>query len=115
VGAVRAPARIRDRASGTKSKTRRGAEIGLRTLWNEEDELLSPDANSVAILQSRGALHGTPVELGAIAAIEIFEGRVRPAQVDSDVSARKHGVVDRDVAHRATAEDDFIASEIDFL
>jgi hypothetical protein len=82
---------------------------------DQEHQLLRPDADSVAILE-RGATDQWPsVELRSVATVQVLERRLRPREVDSHVSAGQHRIVDCHVAHRASANDDFVAGQVDLL
>ena len=82
---------------------------------DQEHQLLRPDADAVAIFE-RGAADQRPsVELRPVATVQVLERRLRPREVDSYVSARQHRIVDRHLAHRASANDDFVAGQVDLL
>jgi hypothetical protein len=87
----------------------------LHDIRNEEHQLLRPDADSVSIFERGAAYEGPSVELSPIATVKVFQRRLRSGEVDSNVSARQHGIVDGHVTHRASAHDNFVAGQVDFL
>ena len=115
VRALRARSRIRNRASHTEAKPGRGALLLAHDIGNEEHQLLGADADPVSVLEGRPSDESPSVELRSVATVEVFQARFRPRQVDSNVSSGQHRIIDRHVAHRASAHDDLVADQIDFL
>jgi hypothetical protein len=89
--------------------------IALLDIRNEEDQLLRADPDSICVFEHRPAVYRSPIELGSVAATEILDRRCVARQVDSGVPPRKHRVVECHGAHRASADDDLFANEVDLL
>lgn len=106
---------IRDRAPHAKRHARRGPKLSVNAPRREKDELLSADADSVPVSERNPPLERPPVELSAVAAFEVFDRRLRPGEVDANVTSGEHRIVDGHVTHGPTADDHLIASEIDLL
>jgi len=87
----------------------------LRGIRDQEHQLLRPDANSVSIFERRAADERPFIQLRPIATVQVLQRRLRSREVESNVSARQHRIIDRHVAHRAAAHDDFVAGQIDLL
>ena len=115
VRALDAGVGIRDCAPHAKRHARRGPKLSVDASWREKDELLSADADPVPVSKRNPPLERETIELSAVAAVEVFDGRLRTAQIEPDVTSGEHRIVDGHVTHGPTADDHLIASEINLL
>jgi hypothetical protein len=76
---------------------------------------LRADAEPVAVLQLDGILHGSAVDLHAVAAVQIIDDRAIALEDDACMMPRDEGVLDRHVAIGASPEDGRPAGEVELL
>ena len=81
----------------------------------DEYELLSTDSEAIPVLQDRRPRERPTVQDRAVSALEIFDDRHVYRQIDANVLARHHRVVDRDVALRAAPDRNPLGVKVELL
>jgi hypothetical protein len=89
--------------------------MGARLLHEAEHEVLSPDANAIAVDELLRAFDELAIHSNSVAAVEVFQGHVICVKKDASVAARDEGVFDRDLALIAPSYVRRPASQIDLL
>ncbi len=89
--------------------------ILLHGVGDEEHELLCANPDAVAVFQRRATDKRSSIQLSPVAAVKVLQRRLGTGEVDADVSTGQHGIVECHVAHRAPADDNLIAGQVDLL